>query len=304
MSGSPVYVTGADGVPRVIGAVAYGTGDQAGVVIGITPIEQMLQSASGRRAYSVRRVAASTSAPRRTLVRVADRAAARALERRHPARIAAYPLERWTLAGVSRPLAAPLARALGRRGIALTTIGPRTERPRQELVPGATMSVLLAGGDLVLGSVGTVTYLDGTRVLGFGHPFVGGGSARFLMGDGYVYETIAAPIQAPSYKLRQPGLLQAHRRDRADGVTGARGPDVHPGGVTSRDLTRDTDATCGRCCPRRGTLPLVAATLQTWRRCVHATASVAAPCASRCASPAPRWPGRWCTATCSPRTAM
>ncbi|MEQ9093704.1 MAG: hypothetical protein RLN63_06320, partial [Miltoncostaeaceae bacterium] len=38
MSGSPVYVTGEDGVARVIGAVAYGAGDEAGVIVGITPI--------------------------------------------------------------------------------------------------------------------------------------------------------------------------------------------------------------------------------------------------------------------------
>ena len=34
MSGSPVYVTGADGVARVMGAVAYGSGDQANVIVG------------------------------------------------------------------------------------------------------------------------------------------------------------------------------------------------------------------------------------------------------------------------------
>ena len=34
MSGSPVYVTGADGVARVIGAVAFGAGDQDNVDIG------------------------------------------------------------------------------------------------------------------------------------------------------------------------------------------------------------------------------------------------------------------------------
>ena len=56
MSGSPVYVTGADGVARVIGAIAYGSGDQANVVVGVTPIEQMIDSSSGQRANA--RVAA------------------------------------------------------------------------------------------------------------------------------------------------------------------------------------------------------------------------------------------------------
>jgi len=50
MSGSPVYVTGSDGVARVMGAVAYGSGDQANVIAGVTPIEQMIDSNSGLRA--------------------------------------------------------------------------------------------------------------------------------------------------------------------------------------------------------------------------------------------------------------
>ena len=81
MSGSPVYVTGADGAERVMGAVAYGSGDQANVVVGVTPIEQMIDSNAGQRANQV--------APRgvRRAVMVRGRAAARALESRRPDRI-------------------------------------------------------------------------------------------------------------------------------------------------------------------------------------------------------------------------
>ncbi|MGI9539365.1 MAG: hypothetical protein ACR2N6_04370, partial [Miltoncostaeaceae bacterium] len=45
MSGSPVYVTGPDGVERVIGAIAFGTGDEGGLVVGVTPIESMISAA-------------------------------------------------------------------------------------------------------------------------------------------------------------------------------------------------------------------------------------------------------------------
>ena len=81
MSGSPVYVTGADGVARVIGAVAFGAGDQDNVDIGLTPIEQMLDSATGRG----RARPAPPRAERRVAI-VRNRAAARAAERRHPGR--------------------------------------------------------------------------------------------------------------------------------------------------------------------------------------------------------------------------
>ena len=122
---------------------------------------------------------------------------------------------------------------------------PRTIRPAVPLVPGATVTVLLAGGDLVLGAVGTVTYVDGATVLGFGHPFTGAGPARFLMGDGYVFQTIAAPITGSSYKLAEPGALQGMIvGDRTDGITGRLGPVEGIAGVaTAQNVTRGTTST-------------------------------------------------------------
>lgn len=260
MSGSPVYVTGADGVPRVIGALAYGTGDQAGVIAGITPIEQMLDSSAGARLLE------APAAPRRRVVRVASRAAAVAAERRDPDRIALHPLVRWSVAGASRAQLGPLGRGLRAQGITLTSIGPRGIRPRQALVPGASIAALVSGGDVVLGGVGTVTYVDGDRVLGFGHTFLGSGRARFLIGDGYVFQTIAAPIAGASYKLAEPGTVQgALVGDRTDGITGLLGPD---GGIPvvarAADLTRGTSSTVrATLAPDERTLSLAAGVVQS-----------------------------------------
>ena len=243
MSGSPVYVTGADGVARVIGAIAYGSGDQDNVIVGVTPIEQMIDSSSGQRANERPVPAAAAPARRVTLVRT--RAAARALEARRPDRIGLYPLTRWTLAGVSRPLVASVSKELAQSGIQLTSIGPRTPRPPVPLVPGSSLTALVAGGDVVLGAIGTTTYVDGTTVLGFGHPFLGAGRTRFLMGDGYVYQTIPAPIAGASYKLAEPGTLQGMIvGDRADGVTGRIGPVEGISAVaTATDPSRGTEST-------------------------------------------------------------
>jgi hypothetical protein len=261
MSGSPVYVTGADGVARVIGAVAYGSGDQANVIVGVTPIEQMIDSSAGQRANE--RVAAAGAAKPVRLVR--DRAAARAAERRDPGRRALYPLERWTIAGASRPLVGPLSAELARSGVQLTSIGPRTLRPVVPLVPGASMTALLSGGDLVLGAVGTVTYVDGATVLGFGHPFTGAGPSRFLMGDAYVFQTIAAPITGSSYKLAEPGNLQGMIfGDRTDGITGRLGPVEGIDGVaTAQNVSRGTTSTVRTTiAPDDRTAPILAALLQ------------------------------------------
>ncbi len=262
MSGSPVYVTGGDGVPRVVGALAFGQGDQANVMVGLTPIEQMIDSLAGG-ARAAERPPSSPAVRRVTLV--ADRAAARRARARRPDRIALYPLARWTVAGASRRLIGPLSRELARSGIRLTSIGPRTARPPVPLVPGASMSVLLAGGDIALGAIGTVTYIDGSAILGFGHPFLSAGRARFLLGDGYVFQTIAAPILNGSYKLAEPGVLRGMvTSDRTDGIGGVLGP---VGGIsavgTAREAARGTTATVrGTIAPDPRTAPIVGGLVQ------------------------------------------
>ena len=261
MSGSPVYVTGADGVARVIGAIAYGTGDQANVIVALTPIEQMIDSSSGLRANAI---AIPRAASRRTVI-VRTRAAARALEARDPSRRGLYPLTRWTVAGVPRPLVGGLARSLAAKGIQLTSIGPRSTRPVVPFVPGASLSVFLAGGDFSLAATGTVTYVDGSTILGFGHPFLGGGPTRLLMGDAYVLQTIAAPITGSSQKIADPGNLQGMIiGDRADGVTGRIGPVEGIAGVaTATDAARGTESTVRvTLAPDERTAPLVGGILQ------------------------------------------
>jgi len=239
MSGSPVYVTGADGVPRVIGAIAYGAGDAANVLGGVTPIEQMLRPLGGLRNHG--REAAS---PGRVEV-VRDRAAARVAERSRPGRPALYPLARWMIAGASAPAVAPLAGDLARSGIRLTSAGGRDRRPPVPLVPGASVAALIAAGDVVVGAVGTVTWVDGDRLVAFGHPFLDTGRSDFLMSDAYVFQTVPNPLQGTSFKLAEPGVVQGRvTADRADGLEGRIGsaPAIH---VTARarDVARGTRST-------------------------------------------------------------
>jgi SpoIVB peptidase S55 len=261
MSGSPVYVTGPDGVSRVMGAVSYGTGDADNVLGGVTPIEQMLAPGRGRLANE----APPPSVVERPLRVVADRAAATRAQARTGGSLALYPLQRWMVAGASRSLVTPLADDLARSGVALTSIGGRQPRPPQPLVPGASLTALLAAGDVVIGAVGTVTYVDGDRVYGFGHPFLDTGRSRFLMGDGYVYETIPNPEDGSSYKLAEPGTLHgAIVGDRADGIIGRQGP---TGAIrllsTATDLARGTQSTIHvQVAPDARTVPQIGDLLQ------------------------------------------
>jgi hypothetical protein len=237
MSGSPVYVT-VDGVPRVIGAIAYGQGDEQNVLGGVTPIERMVGVTQGARALSAPRA----SRPVRV---VKDRAAAVALGRRSPGVRALYPLQRWSAAGFSRRLGATVRSRIGGGAVQVDPIATRSLRPPVPLVPGASMTALVMGGDLVLGALGTVTYTDGGTVVGFGHPFTGAGATRYLLGDGYVYNIVAAPIRGESYKLGEPGTVQGMLTgDRRDGVVGRVGPvDAIEVVSRARDTRRETSST-------------------------------------------------------------
>lgn len=236
MSGSPVYVTGADGVRRVIGAVSYGQGDEANVLGGVTPIERMI--AVSRGAQALERPRSSVARPLRI---VRNRAAAVSAQRSAPGTRALYPLQRWAVAGMNPRLVPLLQRALGTRAELQQTL-PRSVRPPVTLEPGASMTALVAGGDYVVGAIGTVTYVDGTTVLGFGHPFTGAGTTRLLLGDGYVYNVVPAPIRGGSFKFGEPGTVQGMiTGDRRDGLVGKVGP-VQAIRVrsTARDTMRET----------------------------------------------------------------
>jgi hypothetical protein len=102
-------------------------------------------------------------------------------------------------------------------------------------------------------------------VLGFGHPFLNAGRSRFLLGDGYVFQTIPAPITGTSYKLAEPGGLQGMVvGDRADGITGVVGPVEGIAAVgTARNLGRGTVSTVrATIAPDERTAPIVGGLIQ------------------------------------------
>lgn len=259
MSGSPVYVTGADGVPRVIGAIAYGQGDEKNVIGGITPIEQMLAMTRGKAQLSVVR----RPAERAYIAR--DQASARRLRGAHPGARVFTPLMRWSASGLSPRLVPALRRALG-PGVQVDATAPGGVWPRVDLRPGASLAATVISGPVSLGAIGTVTYTDGPVVLGFGHPFLGNGPSRLMLADAFVTTVVSAPIKGESYKLGSAGNVQGMLTgDRRDGVMGRVGP-ASPVTVTTyaRDAGRDTQSSMtNQVAPQPELLPLAADLLQT-----------------------------------------
>jgi hypothetical protein len=88
-------------------------------------------------------------------------------------------------------------------------IGPLASFAPQPPHPGSAVSVGLSNGDLAVGGIGTVAYVDGTSVWAFGHPMDGFGRRSLLLQDAYVFSVIGNPIALPeipgTYKLAAPG---------------------------------------------------------------------------------------------------
>ena len=145
-SGSPIECRGADGVERIIGAISEGVGQYGGDLVLATPIEAIL-------GQPVDPPPAARSAPR--LLR-----SARALR---------SPL---SLGGLSAGVAAAVARRAQRAGrlVLAAPSAPQVPFAPPPIVPGASIAVGLAGGDVTAGAIGTVSFVDGDRVWAFGHP--------------------------------------------------------------------------------------------------------------------------------------
>jgi hypothetical protein len=111
--------------------------------------------------------------------------------------------------------------------------------PPPPLVPGSAVGVQLARGDLDLTAIGTVTSVEGDRVLAFGHPFINIGSTAMPMTAAQVH--LVLPAIDSSFKIASPlAEVGAIRQDRSTGILGVVGD--RPALVPVRLELRSPDA--------------------------------------------------------------
>ena len=238
MSGSPVYIDG-----RLVGAVAYSMGQFAKAPIaGITPIAEMVDATAAGTSDSPRTVAALpldtpltpaalreaflAAFPGRTGTPVSS-----ALLPAFGLNATSSPVLRpiatpMAMSGFSTPMGAWLAETFGAAGFVPASVGTGAARAAAAdaapLAPGDAVGVSLARGDLSLGATGTVTSVEGTRVLAFGHPFFNLGPAQMPMTRAHVVTVI--PSLLNSIKLAQLGeVLGVMDQDRATAIGGTLG---------------------------------------------------------------------------------
>ncbi len=221
MSGSPVYVDG-----KLIGALSSGWAFSREPVFGITPIAEMLAVLDQPDAPSN-----ETAGP--TGLDPQARASFRGLSWDDATTADEFPP-----AVARRALALPLAasglapEALGRVQALFAPLGlnvvpggratSRTSASARRLEPGSAVAVDVLRGDLNMSAIGTVTYVDGDRVLIFGHPFFQSGSIRLPLSTARI-TTILGNLNT-SFKLGVPGdPVGTATQDRRAAVAGRLG---------------------------------------------------------------------------------
>ena len=215
-SGSPILCPGADGVARNIGAISETIGEYGGRTALATPIEAIL--AQPARAAAPPSARASIGA-----------------------RSLAGPL---TIAGVRPSLARAFVRAARKAGRVLiaSPAAAQASFAPPPLVPGAAASVGLTSGDIVIGAIGTIAYVDGPSVWLFGHELDAAGRRSLILQDATIHTVVNNPVAEPdlsTYKLGSPGNDRGTiTSDGPSAVVGSLGapPPSFSLRVTARDL--------------------------------------------------------------------
>jgi hypothetical protein len=92
----------------------------------------------------------------------------------------------------------------------------------KSLQPGEAIAGVLVNGDLAITGLGTVTYNDGRRVLGFGHSFFNLGPISMPMSGGEIIHVLSSSYQ-PNKFANATGIVGALQQDRHSGIMGVLG---------------------------------------------------------------------------------
>ena len=105
--------------------------------------------------------------------------------------------------------------------------GAQAEPAARTLKPGDAVSVALATGDITLAGTGTVSEVDGDRVIAFGHPMMSLGAIDLPMCSAEIVTIIPSLLE--SIKVANTGpIIGTISEDRLSGVSGRVGqlPDL------------------------------------------------------------------------------
>jgi hypothetical protein len=223
MSGSPVYIDG-----KLIGALAFGFAFSKEPIAGITPIEEML--AIDKESIE-RRAGSSVRIPIRNNITL-EQLSELYREEFYPKQAALKPARSVVPLSLPMVLSGFSTRAFDRAASFFSPLGFQPVRSGSEsqipqsppssgplLQEGDAVGVRLIGGDLDLSAIGTVTYVDGNKILAFGHPFYNLGPVDYGLTTADVLAVM--PTYDSSFKLASAGeIIGRITQDRTAGVFG------------------------------------------------------------------------------------
>ncbi len=229
MSGSPVYIDG-----KLVGAVAISFPFSKEPIAGITPIEDMLQSAPPDKVPPARQAGADLGfriARAAGGVRLIPGAEA---GRGDLSRFLPPEPEGGSLTGLRLPLQmggvpgavadefAPLFRRLGFEPVQGGGISGTDVSFQSDLKPGSMVSLLLCQGDLTINADCTVTFRQGDKLYACGHQVLSAGPAAFPFAPSRVLVTV--PSLMSSFKVDTPGpVVGVIRQDSFSAIYGVVG---------------------------------------------------------------------------------
>ncbi|MGK2856356.1 MAG: SpoIVB peptidase S55 domain-containing protein [Thermoanaerobaculia bacterium] len=232
MSGSPIYIDG-----KIVGALAYAWQFATEPIAGITPIEQMVRMSDRNGRSSVG--AASGGSPRSASAFLSTMVGgdAEALWRDFSAGV--RPAASTASLHGAGPIATPISFAsfdastierfspvIASDSLMPVAAGTSGSAPSvgsaEPFQAGDAVAAVLVDGDFSVAATGTVTYVRGNEVYGFGHPFLDIGEVSFPMARAEVIGVL--PNLARSFKFSNAGaVVGALRQDRFAGIMGLTG---------------------------------------------------------------------------------
>jgi len=223
MSGSPVYIDG-----KLIGAIAYSFPYARRAIAGITPIDEMLQV--GGKKESFRPQGSQPTGFKSSL----------SLEELLTLNPLLFPSLQNTngspefqrlqvpllFSGFSPSFLEKKRSLFSRMGFIPVASGSSSQITSSlnsvQLKEGDPVAIQLVSGDLNLAAVGTVTYVDGNRVIAFGHPLYNLGPVDYGLATAEVMTVV--PSLETSFKLAKTGqIVGRFIQDRNAGAMGELG---------------------------------------------------------------------------------
>ncbi|MBI2213651.1 MAG: hypothetical protein HYU52_08390 [Acidobacteria bacterium] len=237
MSGSPIYIDG-----KIVGALAYAWQFATEPIAGITPIEQMVRISDRKGRNGMTPAGGASPRSAQTFLETLVSPDREALWRELSA--GARPKAAATSLSGAGPIATPISFASfdsstierftpliasdSLMPVAAGTSGSAVESasgsPRQ-FEAGDAIAAVLVDGDFAVSATGTVTYVRGNEVYGFGHPFLDIGEVAFPMARAEIVGVL--PNLARSFKFSNAGaVIGALRQDRFSGIMGVSGAEA------------------------------------------------------------------------------